>query len=37
MPGWKKVATTVVIVVVALAVLNRVAASNPTVAKLVSG
>lgn len=37
MPGWKKIATTAVIVVVVLAVLNRIMASNATVAKAVQG
>lgn len=37
MPGWKKIATTVVIVVVTMAILNRVMAQSPTVAKAVNG
>jgi hypothetical protein len=35
MPSWKKIATTAVIVVVVIAVLNRVANANPQVAKVV--
>lgn len=34
MPGWKKILTTALIVVVTLAVVNRVAAKNKTAADL---
>lgn len=37
MPGWKKVLTTAVIVVVTLAVVNRVMAASPAAAKVING
>lgn len=37
MPSWKKIATTALIVVVTVAILNRVMAKNQTVAKAVTG
>lgn len=37
MPGWKKIATTMVIVVVTLIVVNRVMAQSPAVAKVING
>ena len=37
MPGWKKVLTSALIVVVTLAVLNRVMAASPAVAKAIQG
>jgi hypothetical protein len=37
MPGWKKILTTAAIVVVTVAVLNRVMASSPSVSKAVQG
>lgn len=37
MPGWKKIATTALIVVVTVAVLNRVMAKSPAVQKAVQG
>lgn len=36
-PSWQKIATTAVIVVVVIAVLNRVMAKNEQVAKAISG
>lgn len=37
MPGWKKIATTAAIVVITVAILNRVMTANPKVAKALTG
>lgn len=37
MPSWKKIATTALIVVVTVAVLNRVMAASPAAAKAIQG
>jgi hypothetical protein len=37
MPGWKKIVTTALIVVVTFAVLNRVMAKSPAVANIING
>lgn len=37
MPSWKKIATTAAIVVVVMAVLNRVMAKSPAVSNIVQG
>jgi hypothetical protein len=37
MPGWKKAVGIAVVVVVTLAILNRVMAASPAVAKAVQG
>lgn len=37
MPGWKKIATTMAIVVVTLIIVNRVMAKSPAVAQVING